>query len=116
MLSKPKYQAAALFLNLFGTILLFLSFQATSSNFKFVSTADGRHAVCVYEKAFVIRDPDAGLHFGAFPCPNLENARPAAIVNAEHPSFIFLGFALNGLGFLLQILGVLSKQNSATQL
>jgi len=39
-------------------------------------------------------------------CPNWENARPAAVVNIEHPTFEGIGFALLIIGFSLQYFSV----------
>ncbi len=41
---------------------------------------------------------------GTFPCP--VGARSAAIVNAEHPAFIFIGFACSAFGFFIQLITV----------
>lgn len=46
-----------------------------------------------------------GLRMGTS-CPDWENARAAAIVNFESPLFIYVGFILLTLGFLLQYLAV----------
>ncbi len=111
MFANRKWQRIALTLNLLGMVLLFLSFQATSSNFKFVTTPEKLSYMCVYDKAFFVRSPEGGLSMGVFDCP--QKARAAAIVNAEHPAFIFIGFGLSGLGFLLQLLSIPSSKTIA---
>src|ERR1700691_5183089 len=96
----------SLLLNLLGTALLFLSFQATSSNFRLITTSDGRSALCVDQRAMLIALPNGGFQMGIQKCPEWENARPAAVVNIERPSFVTLGFICTTLGFLLQFLSV----------
>jgi len=103
----------ALILNLAGTVILFLSFQATSSNFRLITTKDGKSALCVDQRAMMIATPDGGWTIGAQKCPDWENARPAAVVNIEHPSFITLGFILTTFGFLLQFLSFPSPKSAA---
>jgi uncharacterized membrane protein len=104
--SSPAWQKAALLLNLLGTVVLFLSFQATSSNVKIVRAPDGRTALCVDARGLVVDVPPAGLQLGTHSCPDWENARPAAVINIEHPMFITIGFLLISLGFLIQFLSV----------
>jgi hypothetical protein len=50
--------------------------------------------------------PAGGYYLGTMTCPEWEHARPAAIVNSEHPMFVTLGFVLTVLGFLLQYLAL----------
>ena len=92
-------------------VLLFLSFQATSSNFRFVATPEGDNAICAFQTAFMVHHKDGSTTVGTFECP--PNARPAAIVNSEHPAFIFVGFALSALGFFIQLLTVPSAESVA---
>jgi hypothetical protein len=96
----------ALLLNLFGTVLLFLSFQATSSNFRLITTSQGDSALCVDQRALIISYAVRGMSIGTMDCPDWQNARPAAVVNVERPSFVTLGFICTTLGFLLQFLSI----------
>jgi hypothetical protein len=86
-------------------VLLFLSFQATSSNIKIVSTGDKRTALCVNGRGLFVIHEDGGMDMGTA-CPEWENARPAAVVNVEKPFWVTLGFIIISLGFLLQYLAV----------
>jgi len=103
----------ALILNLVGTVTLFLSFQATSSNFRLITTKDGKSALCVDQRAMLIALPGGGWTIGSQQCPDWENARPAAVVNIEKPGFVTLGFILTTLGFLLQFLSFPSPKSAA---
>lgn len=113
MLSNPKWQKGALLLNLAGTIILFYSFQATSSDFRLLTlTSNGpfgsekRYALCVETEAMLItekRGISIGIPGG---CPDWAHAKPAAVVNIEHPTFEGLGFLLLLLGFALQYFSV----------
>jgi hypothetical protein len=116
---NPVWARIALLLNLAGTILLALSFQATSSDFRLVTASgydlQGRsalgvkaYALCVNNYTLVMTDssPKGGVSLGMRGCPSWESSRPAAVVNTEHPNFIFLGLALSSLGFLMQFLTI----------
>jgi len=109
--SNPKWQKAALGINLAGTAILFFSFQATSSDIKLVtapskiSPTEKQYAICADGRALIISSGD-GVAIGMHNCPNWENARPAAVVNIEHPTFVGIGFGMILLGFLLQYFAV----------
>jgi hypothetical protein len=129
VLSNLKWQKAALLLNLAGTIILFYSFQATSSDFKLVvapyvpppprvlpngqilpnrfpSYGTKQYALCVNNYTLIASDASSSIMMGHAGCPNWENARPAAVVNIEHPTFEGIGFALLIIGFSLQYFSV----------
>lgn len=112
MFASRGWMRVALVANLAGAILLFLSFQATSSNFRLISTKDGNHAICVQNTALVIKTP-TGYGVGWAECPDWKDSRPAAIVNFEHPILVTIGFAMLSLGFLLQILAIPSPKTIA---
>jgi hypothetical protein len=103
----------ALLCNLFGTVLLFLSFQATSSNFKLITTSDGRSALCVNNRGLVVSHPNGGFAIGSSTCPEWERARAVAVVNVERPIFVTIGFAFASFGFLLQFLSIPSAKTIA---
>ena len=106
MFATRGWMRFALLCNFLGAILLFLSFQATSSNFKLITASDGSSALCVNNRAMMTARPDGGWSIGGGTCPEWEHARPAAVVNSEHPIFVTLGFVLTVLGFLLQFLAL----------
>lgn len=111
MLANPRWQKAALLLNLVGTILLFYSFQATSSDMKLVTApsklfpSQKQYAICVNNFALLLTDGNS-LLMGAHGCPNWADAKPAAVVNIEHPTFVEIGFILLVCGFVLQYFAV----------
>lgn len=113
MFSNRKWQQFALILNLLGTLLLFFSFQATSSDFKLVTAKEPsvfgtitRYALCVNNYTLIESDSRHGIIMGHASCPSWEQARPAAVVNIEHPTFEGIGFILLLAGFLLQYLSI----------
>ena len=115
MFSNRKWTQAALILNLLGTVALFYSFQATSSNFRLVThkadsvlaaPGDEESALCVYGHAMMVAGKRGGWTIGGGPCPDWEHAKAAAVVNIEHPVFEGLGFALLIFGFALQYFAV----------
>ena len=131
MLSNPKWQKAALLLNLAGTIILFYSFQATSSDFRLVTApyvpsprplnssggmlpnrfirplaGTKQYALCVNNYTLIASDASSSIRLGLVGCPSWENAKPAAVVNIEHPTFEGFGFILLIIGFTLQYFSV----------
>jgi hypothetical protein len=99
-------------MNLIGTVLLFLSFQATSSNVRIVKELDGTTAVCV-DKISLFRSFASGAWQLSGPCPDWDTGRPAAVVIIEKPLFVTIGFTLTSLGFLLQFLSLPSPKTIA---
>lgn len=93
----------ALFCNLAGTVLLFLSFQATSANLIIKRASDGSTAMCIDRMGIAVTNTQGAWELGG-PCPNWPSARPTAVVNVERPYLVTIGFILASLGFLLQVL------------
>lgn len=109
-------QAVALFLNLIGTILVALSFQATSSDFRLVSAhgydVQGRpaspyataYAICVNNYTIAATDSQNTFAMGGRNCPDWDNSRPSAVVTSEYPWLLYFGLVATMLGFLIQFL------------
>ncbi|MDQ2947815.1 MAG: hypothetical protein M3Y27_18090 [Acidobacteriota bacterium] len=113
MFATRGWQKLALAMNLSGTILLFFSFQATSSNVKIVTTEDGaRTALCVEGRGLIVSEPGGGFGFGTSKCPEWERARPAAVVNIEKPFLVTIGFILIAVGFFVQYLSAPIRSQS----
>jgi len=93
-------------------ILLFFSFTAVSSPFKPIVTADGAH-LCFNGKLM------AGGYGGPLvlsdPCPGWNEGKPAALVSAEHPSFVPWGFFLLLFSFLLQLIDIIPSDRESAQ-
>lgn len=114
MFSNRKWYQAALALNMFGWLLLFYSFQATSSDFRLVTATSNsaiagelkQYALCVNNYTLLETDSHHGMYIGTQGCPDWQHARPAAVVNIEHPRFVGIGFLFVMLGFLLQYLSI----------
>jgi hypothetical protein len=108
-----KWTRFALVLNLVGTLLLFLSFQATSSSFRLVKRDSSRffksekeYSICVEDYTLLSTNATGAVAIGHRGCPTSEDDRRAAVVNTEHPLFITFGFALILIGFALQFFAV----------
>ena len=57
----------------------------------------------------------SGGMVGGGECPDWRNAKPAAVVNMEHPWLVKFGFLLIGLGFFMQLLtACFPKENDPT--
>lgn len=109
MFSSRAWVRFALVLNLAGTALLYLSFQATSSTVKIVSQTDGTSALCLGGTAlFEGKGGDFTIGTG---CPDWPNAKPIALVTVEKPSLIYVGFTILMSGFLLQLIGIASPKS-----
>jgi len=107
VLASRGWQKGALALNLLGSALPFVLFQATSSDVKIVATIDHRTALCVAGRAMIVTSPGgSGVSIGMPACPDWENARPAAVINVEYPFFVTLGFLMLISGFVIQYFAV----------
>jgi hypothetical protein len=114
LFSNRKWQQAALILNLLGTVALFYSFQATSSNFRLITKKTDsvlagpmeESALCVYGRTMLVAQGNGGWQIGGAKCPDWEHAKAAAVVNIEHPMFEGLGFFLIIAGFALQYFSI----------
>jgi hypothetical protein len=95
----------ALICNLLGTVLLFLSFQATSSNITIVRDKTGSTYLCIGQVALFATEPMGGFVVGTG-CPQSGTGRPISVVNVELPFLVTLGFIFASLGFLLQLLSL----------
>jgi hypothetical protein len=89
-----------------------LSFQATSSDFRFISAKDGRKAVCVENRALIVVEPN-GFGFGVSSCPDWKDGKPAAVVNVEKPTFVTLGAILVMFGFAVQFFSFPGPKSTA---
>lgn len=110
MFLSRGWMRLALILNLAGTALLYLSFQATSSTVKIITDPQGDTAICMNGNTVIESSPGGAVGIGAPGCPQLPNAKPIALVTVEKPFFIYLGFAILLLGFLLQLLSIPSPK------
>jgi hypothetical protein len=112
LFSNRKVQQFALILNLLGTVTLFYSFQATSSNLKVVTFND-RTALCIYGQTMIMTGKNGMQMFGQEPCPDGPTTKAFAVVNIEHPIFVWVGFLSLFLGFVIQVFAVPRPQTEA---
>jgi hypothetical protein len=118
-MTKTRLLASlALLANLIGSILVTLSFQATSSDFRLItahwsmrerkpSETVKSYAICANNNALAIGSDDGSVGLGMHGCPDWENGRPSAVVTAEHPWMLYAGLILSIIGFLGQLLLIL---------
>lgn len=111
MFASKTWARIALALNVFGTVLLFYSFQATSSDMRIVTTRKGETALCVNNATVISSGPSeqkgtTRFSIGKATCPQWEDTKPAAVVNVEHPRLVTLGFSLTFVGFVIQFFSV----------
>lgn len=95
-------------LNLLGSFLVFLSFQATSTDLLLVTSknvGDKTAAFCVRDKALFGLTPTGGLSMG-YACPQGESVKPTAVVNTDSPWMSNLGWLLLIIGFVLQVFSI----------
>jgi hypothetical protein len=97
------------FLNLAGSLLVFLSFQATSTRLVLVTSSDKSDktaAFCIGDTAlFRLSSDGHGVGLGTS-CPQSENMKPAAVVNTEYPWMAKLGWFLLLFGIGLQVYSI----------
>lgn len=125
MREDPRWARAALLLNLAGTILLALSFQATSSALNFVTGHDvnikgqsvpgSKTFLLCYGNDLIAGADSTGYNAygGYLHCGQSNDSKPAAVVNAEHPWMLFAGLILSAVGFFLQFLIIPPKETLA---
>ncbi|MBZ5549586.1 MAG: hypothetical protein LAO22_16780 [Acidobacteriia bacterium] len=100
------WMAFALICNLLGGIFLFFSFQIEPSHFKLVRGSDKQASICVDGRAVMISNGGQYTMGGGIPCPGWDNAKPTAEIHVEKPAFVYLGFLLTIVGFLLQCISL----------
>lgn len=119
MYESRKWTRIALALNLAGTLLLFYSFQATSSSFRLIRRpvsqifqGDMEYSICVADFTLLSTTGQGSVAIGHAGCPTSKDDRRAAVVNTEHPVFITLGFFLIVVGFISSFLPFLNRRQS----
>lgn len=102
-----KYQMARLSagLNFLGALLVFLSFQATSTNFLLVTGPQNTSALCIGDRAMFLMTNDGGVGIGTT-CPKGEDTKPTAVVNSDAPWLGYLGWGILASGFIMQFFSV----------
>lgn len=107
-----RYRLALLsgFLNLLGSFLVFLSFQATSTNLLVIANKDQSFAFCIGDRAiFGLIPGGRGTYIGTA-CPTGTDAKPAAVVNTDSPGLAKFGWILIAFGFFLQMFSIEKPQ------
>ena len=107
-----KYQMARLSaaLNLLGSLLVFASFQATSTRLLLVIGNNKEVAFCIGDRALFGLSPDGmGLRMG-YGCPKGDTVRPAAVVNTDAPWMAISGWIMLAVGFGLQFFSIEKPQ------
>jgi hypothetical protein len=107
-----NWTRVALVLNVAGALLLFLSFQATSSSFRLIrkpvsaeSNAGFMYEICVEDYMLLATDT-RGVFLGHHGCPATSDDRRAAVVNTEYPALVTIGFLMTLIGFSIQFFSV----------
>jgi hypothetical protein len=117
-MTKARMARLSAFLNLLGAFLVFLSFQATSTNLLMIANKDKSFAFCIGDRSiFGLLPGGRGTYIGAG-CPQGQDAKPAAVVSTDSPWLAKLGWIVLAIGFGLQIFSVepslLSKEDLRT--
>jgi len=99
MFASRRWMRFALFCNLLGTLLIFVSFQALSSDVKLLRSNNAT-AICASGSAIV--EASNSIVTGSGPCPDWPQVKVTTLVSVEHPRTVILGFSLILLGFFLQ--------------
>jgi hypothetical protein len=88
---------------LVASILLALTFSVTSSPFRPILTSKGETALC-FEGKLLVAGFGGPLVLSTDPCPEWDQAKPAALMEFKHPRFLRWGFVLLALAFALQLI------------
>lgn len=89
--------------NFLGAVLVFVSFQATSTDLLMIANKDQSFAFCIGDRAiFGLTPGGRGTYIGAA-CPQGADAKPAAVVSTDYPNLTKFGWVLVGVGFFLQL-------------
>lgn len=99
-------------MNLVGALLLFYSFQATSSSFRLIKRpansvvgSSPEYDMCVGDYTLLSTQGD-DVTLGQHGCPTTADDRRAAVVNTEHPLFVTIGFLFLVGGFIVEFFAV----------
>jgi hypothetical protein len=122
--SNPSWTRIALVANLVGTVLLFWSFQATSSAFRLIRLDLGNstfeYRICADEITISAVNTRGAIFMNMRPCPFSLDKRPVAIVTTEHQALVTVGFIFLLAGFFVQMLaafpawsGILRRRKKA---
>lgn len=107
MFTTRGWMSLALVANLFGTVLLFFSFQAISSSAQMIPAENGQVTVCLNHKVLFTTLGDNRFFLPGGPCPVSSDVHALAIVVIEKPYLVTVGFLLILAGFSLQLLALL---------
>ena len=118
-MTKAGVARCSAVLNFVGSLLVFLSFQATSTRLVLVTSEDKNDktaAFCIGDTAVFGLSPDGhGMDMG-YTCPQKENMKPAAVVSTESPRIAKFGWLLLLVGFLGQVFSIEPSRLTADDL
>jgi hypothetical protein len=78
-----------------------------------VVTFNDRTALCIYGQTMIMTGKNGMQMFGQEPCPDGPTTKAFAVVNIEHPIFVWVGFLSLFLGFVIQVFAVPRPQTEA---
>jgi hypothetical protein len=93
-------------LNLLGSLLVFASFQATSTKLLLVTGNGKEIAFCIGDRAVFGLSPDGRGMMMGYRCPTGDTAKPAAVVNTDAPWMAISGWMILAAGFGLQFFSI----------
>jgi hypothetical protein len=107
-MTMSQVARASAFLNLVGSLLVFLSFQPTSTRLLLVTSKDVNNktvAFCIGDRAVFGLAADGGTQIG-YACPQTENMKPTVVANGDAPWMAKFGWFLLLVGFVLQVFSI----------
>ena len=93
-------------LSFVGSVVVFLSFQATSTSLLLVKGTDKTTSFCVGDVAMLKLSADGKGLSMATKCPLAEDSRPTAVVSTDLPWLSNLGWFILTVGFFMQIFSI----------
>ncbi|MFI5118601.1 MAG: hypothetical protein ACHP8B_18085 [Terriglobales bacterium] len=106
-MTKKVWAYLSAILSLFGSGLLYYSFQASGAPFVLVNNDAGGVALCVGDTAMFVSEHSGEVSVSPVSgCPKWPHGTPAAVVNTEHPKLGKIGFWFVVVGFFAQLLSI----------
>jgi hypothetical protein len=108
-MTKSQIARTSACLNVLGSLLVFLSFQATSTRLLLVTSndkSDKTAAFCIGDRAFFGISKDGSGTMMGYACPQSENMKPTVVANSDAPWMGKFGWFLLLLGFFGQVYSI----------
>lgn len=118
-MTKSQWTRTSAFLNLAGSLLVFLSFRPTSTRLMLVTSKDASDktvAFCIADRAVLGLGADGLSTQMGFACPTNGNMKPTVVANGDAPWMAKAGWLLLLIGFCVQAFSIEPSKLTAEDL